>query len=107
MILHCVFCDFIRDVGKTGTDGGGELLQELKDFSLSLPGVLSFDFGPNRDFEKKSPNHSDGFVIRFATAEALENYALHPTHLALGARLCGLCRGGAEGIIVYDLEVPG
>lgn len=101
MILHCVFCSFRTDVG------AGErrsILQDLATFSQSLDGVLAFDFGPNRDFEKKSPDFSDGLVIRFRDKEALAAYAVHPTHQKLAARLCDLCNAGAEGIIVFDIE---
>ena len=103
MILHCVFCRFRPDVA---TAESGAVLRDLSDFSLSLDGVLAFDFGPNRDFEKKSQGYTDGFVIRFESREALGRYADHPTHRQLGARLCALCDGGADGIMVFDLEMP-
>ncbi len=103
MILHCVFCSFRPDVAATQSEA---VLRELSDFSLSLDGVLGFDFGPNRDFEKKSQGYTDGFVIRFESRDALGLYATHPTHKQLGARLCDLCEGGADGIVVFDLETP-
>jgi hypothetical protein len=100
-VLHCVFCHPLN-----GADD--ELLRtisELATFSETLEGVEAFHHGPNRDFEGKSPDHRVGFVIHFASAQALERYAEHPTHQALGARLCASCVGGADGIVVYDLEV--
>jgi len=45
-------------------------------------------------------------VNRFRDAKALAQYAEHPTHKQLGAQLCALCAGGAEGIVVFDLETP-
>ena len=45
--------------------------------------------------------------IRFADRLALATYADHPTHKALGARLCDLCEGGAGGIMVADLVCAG
>lgn len=101
MILHCVFCHPLD--GATEELSG--IIGELKSFSQGLEGVIAFDYGPNRDFEAKSPDHSIGFVIRFSSAQALAHYAEHPTHQALGSKLCDLCVGGADGIIVYDLEV--
>jgi len=80
-------------------------LQELANFSQCLTGVLGFDFGPNRDFEMKSQNFSDGFVIRFDDQLALKAYLVHPTHQQLGSKLCELCNGGAGGIMVFDLEI--
>ncbi len=104
MILHCVFCNF---KGVATQAQRNSVLSELADFALLLDGVLAFDFGPNRDFEGKSQGYSDGFVIRFADRAALETYAAHPTHIALGGRLCDICVGGADGITVFDLETNG
>ena len=103
MILHCVFCGFRANVS---AERRLQILGELAEFSRSLDGVLAFDFGPNRDFEKKSQAYSDGFVIRFSDRGALERYAVHPTHRELGSRLRDLCEGGAEGIAVFDIESP-
>lgn len=101
MIIHCVFCNFKSDVT---AEARLDVLQKLADFSQTLDGVLGFEFGPNRDFEQKSPDYSDGFVIRFTSPETLAVYAKHPTHQALGAQLVGLTQGGADGIMVFDLE---
>jgi hypothetical protein len=100
MILHCVFCHFRPDADKAAQQ---KVLTGLAAFSLTLEGVLGFDFGPNIDLEGKSPNITDGFVIRFADRKALDTYADHPTHTTLGAQLCDLCVGGADGIMVVDL----
>lgn len=102
MILHCVFCQFDATAPEVARQ---EVLEDLRTFSLTLPGVVSFDFGPNRDFEQKSQEFAAGFVIRFASKEALEAYAVHPEHQRLGGVLVSLCVGGAAGIVVYDLEV--
>ena len=104
MIVHCVFCRFRGDVPPAQRR---EVLDALREFSIGLDGVLSFEWGPNRDFENRSAGYSDGFVIRFADAVALQRYARHETHKALGTRLCALCEGGAEGIMVFDLETSG
>ncbi len=101
MILHCVFCTFRADASP---ESRRAILSDLATFSGDLDGVLAFDFGPNRDFEGKSPQVSDGFVIRFTDRAALELYADHPTHKELGQRLCDLCAGGADGIMVVDLD---
>ncbi|MGJ8529150.1 Dabb family protein [Maritalea sp.] len=102
MILHCVFCDFRDDVDAAEQQA---ILSELSEFSRGLDGVEKFDFGPNRDFEQKSLAFNAGFVIHFSNKAALEAYAIHPTHQALGGRLCDLCNNGANGIIVFDLDV--
>ncbi|SHH98890.1 Dabb family protein [Marivita hallyeonensis] len=104
MILHCVFCTFRPDVP---SEKRRQILSDLAAFSRTLNGVLGFDHGPNRDFEGKSPQVTDGFVIRFSETADLSAYAEHPTHKALGQRLCDLCVGGADGIMVVDLECDG
>ncbi|MFS4580467.1 Dabb family protein [Phaeobacter sp. C3_T13_0] len=103
MILHCVFFRFREDAP---SETCRDVLSELATFARGLAGVLDFDAGPNRDFEGKSPNYSEGFVVRFSNRGALDHYAQHPAHQELGARLCDLCVGGADGIIVFDLETP-
>lgn len=102
MLLHCVFCNFRPDT--TGA-AQRDVLSALAAFSTSLDGVIAFDHGPNLDFEAKSPDHDSGFVIRFRDRAALAQYAQHETHQALGRQLCDLCVGGAEGVVVYDLDI--
>lgn len=101
MILHCVFCNFRVDAPEADRDA---VLVELRAFSLTLEGVSQFAHGPNRDFEKLSQDYDAGFVIHFRDAAALQAYAQHPTHQALGKRLVSLCEGGTAGLIVFDLE---
>lgn len=102
MVLHCVFCQFRPDVPLADK---AAVFDGLKALTETLDGALAFDSGPNVDIEAKSPNYSDGFVIRFQNRAALATYADHPTHKKLGAELCDFCVGGAAGIIVFDLEV--
>ncbi len=79
----------------------------LEAFSQTLTGVLSFDHGPNRDFENLSQSITHGFVIQFETREALAAYADHSKHKALGTQLVATCLGGKDGLMVVDLEVNG
>lgn len=102
MLLHCVFCHFDPSAAPAARMA---LLEELAVFSRGLDGVEAFDYGPNLDYENKSPNHSEGFVIRFRDRAAHLAYDAHPRHQELGARLCAMCVGGAAGVVVYDLEV--
>ena len=102
MILHCVFCNIDPDASRADLQ---QVLTGLSNLCDNLDGALDFQTGPNLDFEGKSPDHSDGFVIRFTDAAALNRYATDPRHKALGAQLCTLCTGGGDGIIVYDLNI--
>ena len=102
MILHCVFCQFKADITD---DHKTSVLQALAEFSATLDGVIRFDFGPNRDFEDKSAEYTDGFVIKFKSQSALDLYAAHPKHKSLGVELASLCKHGADGILVFDLAI--
>ncbi len=102
MIRHCVFLSLRAD------HDGAELAQVLKglaDLCDGLPGASGFATGPNRDFEGKSQAYPGGFTIDFEAEADLQAYAENSEHKALGARLCAQCIGGADGIIVFDLEV--
>lgn len=101
MIRHCVFLRL-----RPGADVTG-VLAELATLSARLPGASGFAAGPNIDAEGKSPDHPVGFTIDFADRAALDRYAADPDHQKLGAELVAACIGGAAGIVVYDLEVPG
>lgn len=101
MILHSVFLRLPQGTDSTELSA---VMGGLNQLCRDLPGCAGFQHGPNRDFEAKSPEHPYGFVAQFRNAEALETYAAHPQHKALGARLVELCIGGAEGIVVYDLD---
>ncbi len=86
----------------------GELAQIMDRLAAlvgHLPGFIGFDHGPNRDFEDKSAQYPYGFIGTFTDTEALNTYAGDARHSALGARLVALCNGGADGIMVIDLEM--
>ncbi len=97
MIKHIVMLQLID-----GFDAGE--LADIMDGLASLP-MDRFCHGPNRDVERKTPDYPYGFICDFSDLSALGSYAKHPVHQALGARLCALCLGGADGIMVMDLDV--
>ena len=102
MIKHCVFLNLAEDADVDQLmdvyEAIGEVLEEIDD-------VYEFVAGPNRDFENKSPAYETGFVITFGNEAALKAYAEHPKHKEAGAVLQSLCYGGADGIMVFDLDV--
>ncbi|WP_169791213.1 Dabb family protein [Rubellimicrobium mesophilum] len=101
LLLHCVFCAVRSDADP------GELrfvMAELEALRAVVEGMLDFRHGPNRDYEAKSEGHPYGFVIAFRDRAAHMSYDGHPRHKAAGARLVALCEGGADGIVVYDIE---
>ncbi len=101
MIEHCVFCNLKSDVP---FERFWDLACELEKLAMTLPGVLGFTKGKNLDVERKSQDFPVGFIVRFDTMAALQGYADHPDHKRLGAALCELCVGGADGIVVFDLK---
>lgn len=101
MIAHCVFLNLSPTTDRADCQA---VLDTLCVFARGLPGVSLAQAGVNLDLEAKSPDHPMGFVIHFVDRAALEAYAELPEHKALGAQLVALCVGGADGIMVYDLE---
>ena len=102
MILHAVYLSLRPD-----HDPGelAKVMAGLTDLVGQVPGFEGFAHGPKVDAEGKSPGHPYGFVCTFADRAALDRYAADPRHRALGGRLVALCKAGAEGIVVYDLDV--
>lgn len=101
MIRHCV----MLNLQKNTQEEVQEVLAGLADLVARLAGCRGFVAGPNRDFEGKSPNYPYGFMFDAEDEAALNAYAEHPRHKQLGAKLVALCEGGADGIVVFDLEV--
>ena len=56
MIRHAVFCNVLTRVS---TSERAEVFERLSNLSMSLYGILSFESGPNRDFESKSTDYTD------------------------------------------------
>ena len=103
MIRHCVMLR-LRD--KADRRELTAIIKGLADLVERLDGCSGFYAGPNLDFEDKSGDYPYGFTLDARDEAALAAYAVDPDHVALGARLVDLCEGGAEGIVVFDLEAP-
>ncbi len=102
MIRHCVMLNLHENAVASELEavmqGLGKLVDRLADCS-------GFCAGPNRDYEMKSADFDFGFTLDASSPKALAAYAKHPEHQALGARLVALCKGEADGIVVFDIEV--
>ncbi|MEM1063999.1 MAG: Dabb family protein [Pseudomonadota bacterium] len=101
MIAHCVFLSFSSSQTE---EARRAILCALVALAETLDGVIAVQAGPNRDFEAKSPNHSHGFILHFRDRGALRAYDEHPRHRELGKELVSMCVGGADGLVVYDIE---
>ncbi|MGB1160715.1 MAG: Dabb family protein [Alphaproteobacteria bacterium] len=102
MIKHCVFLNLAPDAEFDRLMDAYEMIGEVLD---EIDGVYDYAAGPNRDFEGKSPAYETGFIITFMNKDALDAYAAHPKHQEAGGILTSLCFNGADGIIVFDLDV--
>jgi hypothetical protein len=102
MLKHCVFVNFRPEFNQNARN---EMLAEFNILSKDVIGMLDYSFGKNLDFENKSSQYSDGFVITFTDRTALQAYANHPQHITLGNKMIEMCADGVNGIIVFDLDV--
>ena len=102
MILHFVALNLVDDCDLSALKRTMEGLSALVG---QIDGFSSFEHGANLDFERKSQDYPYGFLCRFTGVDALERYANDPRHNELGATLVSMCKGGADGIVVFDLEV--
>lgn len=101
MIRHIVLLDLPEgyDTKELGT-----VMDGLAALQGQIAGFTAFAHGPNRDFETMSPYCAYAFTCDFDSAETSHAYLANSDHQALGARLVALCRGGAAGITVIDME---
>ena len=102
MLKHCVFLNFKPESAPADHKA---VFETLSDLQGEIPGMLSFAYGPNLDFEHKSQSYSQGFIATFTDRQAHLAYETHPAHIKAGAQLVDMCVGGYEGIMVFDLKV--
>lgn len=103
MIRHCVFLKFKTEIRDTEKQ---TLYSELKALGAILPGIVKFDAKANSSPEiGMDKGFSDGFIIDFDTPKSRDIYLDAPEHKAVGAKLVAASQGGADGIIVYDMEI--
>jgi hypothetical protein len=101
MIKHCVFLNFKSEISESEQFDIFEGLSNLKN---QIEGLNDFEYGNNLDFEQKSADFNSGFIASFENRQALLEYNEHPEHALLGSKLVSMCKGGHQGIIVFDIE---
>ncbi|WP_193174206.1 Dabb family protein [Oricola nitratireducens] len=101
MIQHCVFLSLHSPLQMRPVEEAMELLSGLVD---EIDGMVELSWGPNMDYEGKSPDYHFGFVAVFEDRDAHLAYEEHPVHVRAGSMLIAACKGGYEGIFVADLE---
>ncbi|WP_375255693.1 Dabb family protein [Yoonia sp.] len=80
------------------------IMQGLAELQDNLEGFMGFAHGPNRDIEAMSANCVYAFTCDFVDEATSRIYLDNAQHKTLGARLVALCRGGAKGICVVDMD---
>ena len=101
MIKHCVFLNFKSETSQSEQFDVFEGLSNLKN---QIEGLVEFEYGNNLDFEQKSADFNSGFIASFENRQALLEYNEHPEHALLGSKLVSMCKGGHQGIIVFDIQ---
>jgi hypothetical protein len=104
MIRHCVFIRFKPEIDAVER---GRILAMIAALKPRIPGFLQAHIGSNVSPEGMDKGFSDGFVIDFADAAARDAYLVDSEHTKAGAAIGAAAVGGAEGILVYDIEVKG
>lgn len=103
MIRHCVF---IRFKPETSRERIAELFGEIDALKKRLDGVLAVHVGTNVSPEEgMDKGYSDGFIVDFKNAQSRDSYLADTEHQAVGAKLVEAAVNGADGILVYDLEI--
>ena len=71
-----------------------------------LPGMVAIHHGANNSPEVgMDKGFSDGFIVDFIDAGSRDAYLADPKHAQIGARIVESAVGGADGILVYDIEI--
>ncbi len=104
MIRHCVFIRFKNDVSDARK---AELFSEIEALKAHVEGILAVHAGANVSPETgMDKGYSDGFIVDFVNSASRDAYLVNAQHQEVGAQLVASAVGGAEGILVYDLELP-
>ena len=104
MIRHCVFLNFTDDFT---VELRNELFERINALKNHLPGILAVHIGANVSPEEgMDKGYSDGFIVDFTDAAARDAYMVDEQHKAAGGQLVTAAKGGANGILVYDMEIP-
>ena len=101
MIRHIVLVSVAQD---TQDETIAEIFSGLAALVEAIPGARNFAGGRSRSPENLERGYTHGFTIDFESWDDLRTYADHPEHVDLGSRLLSHAKGGADGLIVLDVE---
>ena len=103
MIRHIVALRFPAGTTQQTKD---DLYAALAGLKSQIEGILSFHASRNVTIEPLSRGFDDVFWFDFRDTAVRDVYLMHPAHQAIGARIVAATGGGAEGVFVFDVEVP-
>ena len=105
MIRHCVFIRFRQNLPEAERTS---ILSDVVALKPLIPGLIAVHLGANVSPETgMDKGFSDGFIVDFDGPAARDAYLIHPEHRKVGGRIVAASAGGVEGVIVYDLDIPG
>ncbi|TIV69047.1 MAG: Dabb family protein [Mesorhizobium sp.] len=104
MIRHCVFVRFRDDVPAAERAAIHADLEALRSL---IDGMGKVHFSANVSPEPFGRGLTHGFTIDFRDAAARDAYLVHEAHQRAGARLVAALEGGADGLVVVDLDIRG
>jgi hypothetical protein len=103
IIRHCVFIQFKNDITSAQKQA---FYDELQGLNCILSGMVAFHAQANSSPEiGMDKGYSDGFIIDFDTPASRDAYLDAPEHKAVGAKLVAASKGGADGILVFDMVI--
>lgn len=100
MIQHIVLVQFRPELTEEAI---GTLFAELHEIKDKVSGLLTITSGKSQSPEQLERGYMHGFIVEFASWDALQSYQDHPDHRAFGAKLVQAAIGGLNGILVFDL----
>jgi len=103
MLRHRVFINFVpRVTAQQKLD----IYDRITSLQNHLPGMVAIHHGANNSPEVgMDKGFSDGFIVDFIDAASRDAYLADPKHAQIGARIVESAVGGADGILVYDIEI--
>ena len=105
MIRHCVFVRFRKEVPASER---AAIFSEISALQGRIPGFLAAHIGANVSPEEgMDKGFSDGFIVDFDGPAARDAYLADPEHQKTGGKIVAAAEGGIDGILVYDIEIPG
>jgi len=102
MIRHIVLTKFKPETDERKIRA---IYSRLSDLTDQLDGAKNFTGGRSESPENLERGYTHAFTIDFDGWAALNHYAGHPEHQALGAELQANAVGGIDGILVLDINL--